>query len=62
MLDDIIVWWVDEETFDVMPNASNTDRVTAALAGGGVEAVTTSPRRGPSSPSRAPRPGRGWPR
>ena len=23
--DDIIVWWVDEERFDVMPNASNTD-------------------------------------
>ena len=29
--DDIIVWWVDDETFDVMPNASNTDRVTGAL-------------------------------
>lgn len=31
VLDDIIVWWVDDETFDVMPNASNTDRVTGAL-------------------------------
>ncbi|MBU6216162.1 MAG: glycine cleavage system protein T, partial [Acidobacteria bacterium] len=31
VLDDIIVWWVDDETFDVMPNASNTDRVTSAL-------------------------------
>ena len=30
--DDIIVWWVDAETFDVMPNASNTQRVTDALA------------------------------
>ncbi len=30
--DDIIVWWVDAETFDVMPNASNTLRVTDALA------------------------------
>jgi aminomethyltransferase len=30
--DDIIVWWVDTETFDVMPNASNTARVTDALA------------------------------
>jgi aminomethyltransferase len=30
--DDIIVWWVDDEQFDVMPNASNTDRVTGALA------------------------------
>ena len=25
--DDIIVWWVDEERFDVMPNASNTSGV-----------------------------------
>jgi aminomethyltransferase len=32
VLDDIIVWWVDAETFDVMPNASNTARVTDALA------------------------------
>lgn len=32
VLDDIIIWWVDEEWFDVMPNASNTDRVTDALA------------------------------
>jgi aminomethyltransferase len=32
VLDDIIVWWVDPETFDVMPNASNTARVTDALA------------------------------
>src|SRR3954447_24313220 len=33
VLDDIIVWWVGPETFDVMPNASNTDRVTEALDG-----------------------------
>ena len=32
VLDDIIVWWVDDERFDVMPNASNTDRVASALA------------------------------
>jgi aminomethyltransferase len=32
VLDDIIVWWIDDEHFDVMPNASNTDRVTGALA------------------------------
>ncbi len=32
VLDDIIVWWVDPESFDVMPNASNTARVTEALA------------------------------
>ena len=31
VLDDIIVWWVDDEVFDVMPNASNTDRVRAAI-------------------------------
>jgi aminomethyltransferase len=30
--DDIIVWWRSAECFDVMPNASNTDRVTDALA------------------------------
>lgn len=36
VLDDIIVWWLpggDEPVFDVMPNASNTDRVVAALGG-----------------------------
>ncbi len=33
VVDDIIVWWVEEERFDVMPNASNTDSVVAALGG-----------------------------
>ncbi len=33
VLDDIIVWWVDEDVFDVMPNASNTARVRAAVGG-----------------------------
>lgn len=33
VLDDIIVWWVDADRFDVMPNASNTDNVVAALGG-----------------------------
>lgn len=33
VLDDIIVWWIDDEIFDVMPNASNTDRVRAAIGG-----------------------------
>jgi len=33
VLDDIIIWWVDAEVFDVMPNASNTDRVRAAIGG-----------------------------
>ena len=33
VLDDIIVWWVDDEVFDVMPNASNTDGVRGAIGG-----------------------------
>lgn len=33
VLDDIIVWWIDDETFDVMPNASNTSRVIEAISG-----------------------------
>ena len=41
VLDDIIVWWLDETTFDVMPNASNTDRVVAALGPGAVDITST---------------------
>lgn len=33
VVDDIIVWWIDKDCFDVMPNASNTSGVTAALPG-----------------------------
>jgi aminomethyltransferase len=33
VLDDIIVWWREPGLFDVMPNASNTERVTAAVGG-----------------------------
>ena len=33
VLDDVIVWWVDETRFDVMPNASNTATVLEALTG-----------------------------
>ncbi len=33
VLDDLIVWWVAAERFDVMPNASNTTRVRAAIGG-----------------------------
>ena len=33
VVDDIIVWWVDEDRFDVMPNASNTDGVRDAIGG-----------------------------
>jgi aminomethyltransferase len=38
VLDDIIVWWVGEGRFDVMPNASNTARVVDAVAGRDVTA------------------------
>jgi aminomethyltransferase len=33
VVDDIIVWWVGENEFDVMPNASNTSGVTSSLPG-----------------------------
>lgn len=33
VLDDIIVWWVGDDLFHVMPNASNTDRVVGAIGG-----------------------------
>ncbi|MGI9052253.1 MAG: glycine cleavage system aminomethyltransferase GcvT [Ilumatobacteraceae bacterium] len=33
VLDDLIVWWLDDDVFDVMPNASNTDRARAAIGG-----------------------------
>ncbi|MHB1508530.1 MAG: glycine cleavage system aminomethyltransferase GcvT [Acidimicrobiales bacterium] len=38
VLDDIIVWWVSRDRFDVMPNASNTERVRAAIGGQDVTA------------------------
>ncbi|MEO7428876.1 MAG: glycine cleavage system aminomethyltransferase GcvT [Acidimicrobiales bacterium] len=39
VLDDIIVWWVADEVFDVMPNASNTARVIDAIGGDDVTAT-----------------------
>ncbi|MBT5137832.1 MAG: glycine cleavage system aminomethyltransferase GcvT [Acidimicrobiaceae bacterium] len=47
VLDDIIVWWVDQDRFDVMPNASNTDRVVHALSEGSLvpEIVDITPTR-----------------
>jgi aminomethyltransferase len=33
VLDDIIVWWIADGVFDVMPNASNTERVRQAIGG-----------------------------
>ena len=38
VLDDIIVWWRSPDAFDVMPNASNTDSVRAAIGGTDVTA------------------------
>ena len=38
VLDDIIVWWTEGDGFDVMPNASNTERVRAAVGGEDVTA------------------------
>ena len=38
VLDDLIVWWTGEQSFDVMPNASNTSRVLAAIGGTDVTA------------------------
>ncbi len=45
VLDDLIVWWVAPERFDVMPNASNTDRVVAALSSEGADAVDVTRTR-----------------
>ena len=41
------MWWIAPEVFDVMPNASNTDRVTGALAegGGDVSIADVTPSR-----------------
>jgi aminomethyltransferase len=39
VLDDIIVWWVSDDRFDVMPNASNTERVLDAIGGEDVTAT-----------------------
>jgi aminomethyltransferase len=33
VVDDIIVWWIADGVFDVMPNASNTQRVRDAIGG-----------------------------
>src|SRR5438270_2397005 len=39
VLDDIIVWWVGDGEFHVMPNASNTARVVAAVGGEDITAT-----------------------
>jgi aminomethyltransferase len=53
VLDDIIVWWIDEQRFDVMPNASNTGHVTGALLEEGVARAMESLSMGDVTPSRA---------
>jgi aminomethyltransferase len=51
VIDDLIVWWVDEEEFLVIPNASNTTPALAALEGaaadvaGGVDVEHVTERR-----------------
>src|SRR4051812_23365960 len=53
VLDDIIVWWVADDRFDVMPNASNTDRVVAAIGGEDVTAARAIiALQGPHAPAR----------
>ena len=61
VVDDIIVWWLDDRTFDVMPNASNTVPVVEAVGG---EDTTDSrciiavqgPHAGPGWPPWPPKP------
>jgi aminomethyltransferase len=45
VVDDIIVWWRDEASFDVMPNASNTARVQDALRSTGCVVTDTTAER-----------------
>lgn len=45
VVDDIIVWWVAPDRFEVMPNASNTDRVLAALSAPDVRATDVTATR-----------------
>ena len=54
VVDDIIVWWVDDERFDVMPNASNTSDVLEAIGGTDVTAQRAADR---SARARSPRNG-----
>ncbi len=47
VVDDIIVWWVGDDEFIVMPNASNTERIAGAFgdASGGVAVADITARR-----------------
>ncbi len=33
VLDDVIIWWINDDLFEVLPNASNTDNVQEAIGG-----------------------------
>lgn len=41
VLDDIIIWWTEKESFDVMPNASNTSNLLRHIPGSDVTATRT---------------------
>jgi aminomethyltransferase len=43
VVDDIIVWWVGEHDFLVMPNASNTEHILEALGDAGAEHADGQP-------------------
>ena len=45
VVDDLIVWWVEDGWFDVMPNASNTARVRDALGGAGAALADVTAER-----------------
>jgi len=44
VVDDVIIWWISESSFEIMPNASNTTRVVDALQAqsGNVEIAQTT--------------------
>ena len=52
VVDDIIVLWLDDDVFDVMPNASNTSRVRNAI--GGVDTTSTRAVIAVQGPDAAP--------
>ena len=55
VLDDCIIWWVDDDVFDVMPNASNTERGTRRDRRSRtrpLDAGRSSPSRAPGAPAR----------
>ncbi len=49
VVDDVIIWQTGTDRFDVMPNASNTDRVLAALTVELADALGREPSNGPGS-------------